>query len=835
VALHRELHEGWTLRPAGDTGAVPAAIRVAAAELGALPARVPGCVHTDLMSAGLIPDPYLDTNENDVAWIGRTDWRYATVFDADTAGHERVDLVCEGLDTVATVSLNGVVVGTSANQHRSYRFDLRPALRDGSNELAVEFTSAYSYAEAMRTALGDRPGAYAEPYQFIRKMACNFGWDWGPTLVTAGIWRPIGLQAWSTARLDRVRPLVTVEPDGSGRVSVHVDVERSGVGPDVPLIVTARVGMQTTTVKIEAGESSAVVDVVVPDVELWWPRGFGGQPLYDLTVGLAAEEGEAALGQWQRRIGFRMVRLDTTPDEIGERFAIEVNGEPVFVKGANWIPDDCFPSRVDRARYAARLAQACEANLNLLRIWGGGIYESQDFYELCDSLGILVWQDFLFACAAYPEESPLAAEVEAEAREQVARLTAHPSLVLWNGNNENIEGYFSWGWQPRLEGRTWGEHYYLDVLPRVVSEVDPTRPYWPGSPYSGSMQRDPQDDRYGTRHLWDVWNRVDYAEYRSTRPRFAAEYGYQGPPNFATLRRAVADRPLRPDSPGVLHHQKADDGNGKLQRGLAYHFPVPNDFDDWHYLTQVNQARALTVGIEHLRTLWPTCTGSVVWQLNDCWPVTSWAMVDGDARLKPLWYAVRRAYADRLLTVQPDGDGLVAVAVNDCAKGWWSELRVTRRRLDGTVLVATELPISAAARGVLRVPIPAAVAAPTVPAEELLVVEADGIRALWFYAEDRDIAYPAPAYHASVASEPGAVSVTITARTLLRDLVLQVDRVDPSAIVDDAMITLLPGETATLRIRRSGQLDPDALVRAPVLRCVNEVVRRARTSVKVDV
>ncbi|GAA1743042.1 glycoside hydrolase family 2 protein [Luedemannella helvata] len=810
---YRDLHEGWTVSAVGDAP-VPVA---------GVPATVPGCVHTDLLAAGLIDDPYLDANEVGLAWIGRTGWRYETTFAWSGAGAERTELVCAGLDTVAEVAVNGTVVGSTRNQHRSYRFDVGSVLRPGDNTVAITFTSAYAYAEGVRDAVGDLPNAYPQPFNFIRKMACNFGWDWGPTLVTAGIWRPIGLHGWSTARLARVRPHVTVDPDGTGRVAVHVDVARAGA--DVPLLVTARLGDVSVTGKVADGDT-AVVELVVPQPARWYPRGYGQPALHELTVGLATADG-TALDDWRRRVGFRTVELDTRPDGIGERFVIAVNGEPISVKGANWIPDDCFPTRVDRDRYAARIAQATEANINLLRVWGGGRYESEDFYELCDAAGVLVWQDFLFACAAYPEEDVLATEVEAEAREQVARLMPYPSLVLWNGNNENIEGWYSWeGWRAALAERTWGAGYYLDLLPRIVAEVDPTRPYWPGSPYSGNLDRDPLDDRYGTKHIWDVWNRRDYTGYRDYVPRFAAEFGFQAPPAFATLRRAISDEPLAPDSPGMLHHQKADGGNGKLDRGLAHHFGRPADFDEWHYLTQVNQARALTLGLEHFRSHWPVCSGTVIWQLNDCWPVTSWAAVDGDGRRKPLWYALRRAYADRLLTVQPRDGGLVVAVVNDAASPWPADVTLVRRSLSGEPLATHVASVRVAPRSVRLVPVPERLAHADDPARELLVVTCgQWRRALWFFAVDRDIDYPAPDLVTQVSPAEGGVRVTVTARSLVRDLVLQADRVHPAATVDDALITLLPGESARLRVSGVSVADAAALTTPPVLRCVNDAGR----------
>ncbi|WP_431728957.1 glycoside hydrolase family 2 protein [Verrucosispora sp. TAA-831] len=809
------LHDGWTLRPLPGPQVPPEV------DGRVVTATVPGCVHTDLLAAELIPDPYLDDNETALAWIGRTDWVYETTFDRPDGDHQRLDLVCAGLDTVATITLNGVEVGRTENMHRAYRFDLTSLLRGEDNNLVVRFDSAYRYAEAQRDRLGDRPNAYPEPFQFIRKMACNFGWDWGPTLVTAGIWQEIGLHGWSTARLARVRPLVTVE-DGTGRVELHVEVERA---TDVPVTVHAEVAGVTTEATIPAGERSAVLTVSVDEPELWWPRGHGGQPRYDLTVTLRGPGG-ATLDDWHRRVGFRSVRLDTTPDTQGAPFTLHVNDLPIFVRGVNWIPDDVFPHRVSRDRLAHRFDQAEAANVNLLRVWGGGRYESDDFYDLADERGLLVQQDFLFACAAYPEEEPLRTEVAAEAAEQVTRLAGHPSLVLWTGNNENIWGWHDWDWQQPLAGRTWGHGYYLDLLPRIVAELDPTRPYWPGSPYSGREDVHPNDPAYGTTHIWDVWNTDDYTKYREHLPRFVAEFGYQAPPAYATLRRALSDEPLAHDSPGMAHHQKATDGDLKLRRGLDAHLPAPRDFDDWHYLTQLNQARAIQLGVEHFRSHRGYCMGTIVWQLNDCWPVTSWAAVDGDGRRKPLWYALRRAYADRLLTVQPRDGGLALVAVNDGDRPWRASTTVTRLTLAGEPHAKTTLELEVPAYATVTVPLSAELTRPDEVREELLVADAGTDRALWFFAEDRDIRWPTASFDAVVEEVDGTQRVRVTARTLLRDLTIYPDRLDPSAEVDEALVTLLPGESTTFVVRSSAPLDATALTRRPVLRCVNDLEGR---------
>ncbi|MER7165501.1 glycoside hydrolase family 2 TIM barrel-domain containing protein [Micromonospora sp. NPDC000207] len=828
--IQQNLHDGWTVRAVPGTEPVPAEIVDRT-----VPAGVPGCVHTDLLAAGLIDDPYLDDNEVRLGWIGHTDWTYTTMVDWRPGDDDRVDLVCAGLDTVATVTVNDVEVGRAENQHRSYRFDVGSVLRPGENTVAVRLDSAYRYAEGHRDRLGDLPNAYPEPFNFIRKTACNFGWDWGPTVVTAGIWQPIGLHRWSTARLATVRPVVTVTGAGAGagaggargggagadvgRVELHVAVERVA---DVPLTVRATIADVTADVTVPAGQDTAVVAVTVPDVRRWWPRGYGEPHRYPLTVTLHDPAG-TVLDEWSRQVGFRTVTLDTTPDAHGTPFTLVVNDLPIFVRGVNWIPDDAFAGRVTPDRLAHRFDQAIGANINLLRVWGGGRYESEDFYDLADSLGLLVQQDFLFACAAYPEEEPFATEVAAEAAEQVTRLSTHPSLVLWTGNNENIWGWHDWGWQEQLAGRTWGRGYYLDLLPRIVAELDPTRPYWPGSPWSGREDLHPNDPAHGTMHIWDVWNTHDYTRYREYVPRFLAEFGYQAPPAYATLRRALTDQPLAPDSPGMAHHQKAADGDRKLQRGLDAHLPAPTDFDRWHYLTQLNQARAIQLGVEHFRSHRGVCMGTIVWQLNDCWPVTSWSAIDGDGRRKPLWYALRRAYADRLLTVQPRDGAPAVVAVNDTGRPWRGTSTVTRVTLDGEIRAKTTTEVDVPAYSVVTVPLPAELTRPDRATAELLVAEAgEGVdRALWFFAEDRDVTWPTADFDSTVERVDGGVRVRVTARTVLRDLTLYPDRLHPDAEVDDALVTLLPGETATFTVHAPVPLDGAALTTRPTLDTVN--------------
>lgn len=799
----------WTLACLGGPGMRPGLPE-------AISASVPGTVHTDLLSAGLIPDPYLDLNEIAVDWVGRCDWRYERTFAWTDDGSDHVDLVFSGLDTFATITLNGITLGETANMNRTYRFPVREYLREGDNTLSVHFDSAWKRGELLEKQFEPRPNNYPGPANLMRKMACNFGWDWGPTLVTAGVWQGVALEAWSAARLSAVRPEIALA-GADGHVRVHADV--AGDTSGLSLCVT--VAGETITAPL------GVVELSIPSPELWWPTGLGNQPLYDLTVDLL--HGDDLLDTWSKKIGFRSVRLDTTPDAAGTPFTFVINDVPIYICGANWIPDDCLLPRVTPERYAARITQAKAANMNMLRVWGGGIYETDAFYEECDRQGMLVWQDFLFACAAYPEEGDLPAEIEAEARDNIVRLMPHPSLVLWNGNNENIWGWFDWGWQEVLKNRSWGLGYYLDLLPRLVAELDPTRPYWAGSPYSGSMDIHPNDPAYGCTHLWDVWNEIGYEHYADSVPRFCSEFGWQAPPTWATLTQSVHDKPLTPTSPGVWHHQKATIGNDKLLRGLQGHLPEPKSMDDWHFATQLNQARAITFGIAHLRSHRGRNMGAIVWQLNDCWPVTSWAAIDGYGRLKPLWHALRAVYHPHLLTIQPRGDGLSVVAVNERTLFWRGSVTVKRLRLDGTILAEwTHWRLCADRLSAAELPIPADVAKPGDPTNELLVATMHDSTAFHHFAEDIALALPEPKFELSIERAGEGWAATVTAETLVKDICLFVDRIHPDATIDDMLVTLLPGQSHTFAVQCPTDLTSEVLSSAPIFRCANQLVKLSK-------
>ncbi len=830
------LDAAWTLQLARAAPDAPA--------LTAMGATVPGCTHTDLLAHGLITDPFVGTNEIDVAWVAACDWTYRCEFDVGDAqlAHEHLDLVCDGLDTLAEIRLNGHLVGATENMHRRYRFDVRHAVMPGPNALEITFRSATEHAEALRSAHGDWPSSsFGRPFNYIRKMACSWGWDWGPWLTSAGIWRDISLVAWSGGRIGDVRPTASVDSDGVGTLVVNADTVISAANrstsllgpslrievrsPDGSLVGTCSTSVSmTATTEFSAAASLRVGttelrlddELALGKVELWWPHTYGSQPLYQLDVDLIDSDG-ALLDHRSHRIGFRSVELDTTPDRTGSAFTFVVNGRPIFVRGVNWVPDDVFPTRITEGDYRERLEQAVAANVDMIRVWGGGIYEDTRFYEACDELGLMVWQDFLFACAAYPEHL-LADEVEAEARDNVSRLMRHPSLVVWNGNNENIWGAADWGWHDTLQGRSWGADFYHRLLPKIVAELDPHRLYWPGSPYSGSENVAPNADSHGCVHVWDVWNQLDFTRYRDHTPRFVAEFGWQAPPAWTTMADHVAPDEFVRTSPAMRNHQKATDGDLKLDRAIVPRFGHIESLDAWWYAAQLTQARAVQTGIEHFRSLRPYCMGTIWWQLNDCWPVASWAVIDGLGRPKPSWFALREAYRSRLLTVVPRGDVLAVVAVNETNTDWTVATHATRYQLDGTIAASSPVEFLVPACGSVQHVLPWQVTTAIDPTAEVLTIgDQHGDhdeRAWWWYAPDRDLAIQPSPVTWSTALDDDAVVVTATAAHAARDVSILPDRLGPLARVDRQMISMLPGQTEQFRItglEKPGELDPTRL------------------------
>jgi beta-mannosidase len=778
------LTDGWTLAT-GPRSAAPAHIRAAH-----IPARVPGGVLGDLRRVGLVPDPHDGENEHALRWIGESDWTYRTTIDAPEHPAERVDLVFHGIDTVATILLDGREVARSENMHRTRRIPL-PLAAGASADIEVRIQAPRPWARERRERYGTRPTAFSPLPPFIRKAAYDFGWDWGPDLASSGIWRKVEIEAWSTARLSSVRPVVRATGEGA-QVDVHVDLERTVARA---MQVVATVDGATACAELDA--TSGVVHLDIPAVKRWWPVGRGAQHLSELRVEL--RDGDELLDTWTGRIGFRDIVIDETPDADGAGYAFRflVNDEPMFIRGVNWIPDMTELGELDEGRVRRRLEQAVRLGVNLVRVWGGGVFESDAFYDICDELGLLVWQDFLFACGAYPEEEPYASEVEAEARDNIARLMPHPSLALWNGNNENLWFWFLHDWETVLEGKTWGERFYFELLPLLVAELDPERFYIPGSPSSRTRDHEPLDPTRGVVHSWIPG---DYREYTAIRPRFVSEFGFQGPSTRALFDSVSHESDPHPFSPASRQRQKAVYGTERIEDVMRVHFGVPADFNEWYWLAQLTQARAVGYGIDWFRSLAPWNAGTIVWQLNDVWPAWSWSMIDSAERLKPAAFAMRRAFADQVMTLHHAHGGVEVALGNESREPWRVAIEFERRDASRVHERAT-LEVEVAAFGSLRLPVPVGLLDGPLLGTELIVATAGPLRTVLLGTVDLDFTDADPRYALTVQPAGDGIDVTVTAETLLRDLTLLPDGIDGDAEADRNLITLLPAESMIWHVR----------------------------------
>lgn len=617
-----------------------------------LPATVPGCVHTDLLHAGKISDPFYGTNELDLQWIEDRDWEYRTHFTVPALMLKQavIELVADGLDTIATVTLNGEEIARTDNMFTGYRWDVTSRLRAGRNELRIRFRSAMDYVRERRAL--HSPREINDPVggcTVIRKQQCQFGWDWGPRLVTAGIWRDLRLEGWTGNRLLDVRVTQTHRPDGSVALALAPELAHPEPG------IAGRWRLTLGRVAVAEGVG---FEIEIKHPQLWWPAGQGAQPLYRLEVEIVDTNG-GVIGRWSRRIGLRTITLDRHADEWGQSFQFLVNGRAIFAKGANWIPAHSFVAALTRADYARDLRAAVQANMNMVRVWGGGIYESEDFYDLCDEFGLLVFQDFMFACTPYPGTEEFLASVRGEAAYQLRRLRHRACLALWCGNNE------IWSISAHLvdqpEFAVWRAAYeklFHEVLPAEVAAHDAVTPYWPASPWRGDVAADhAAGEKRGDTHYWDVWHaRHPVKDYEKWAFRFVSEFGmqsYSSPATNATFCPADDDNVF---GPVMENHQKNRAGNQIILDYVSRRYRFPKSQDDLIYLSQLNQAYCMQTGVEHYRRLMPRCMGALYWQLNDCWPVASWSSIEFTGRWKALHHVARRFFAPALVSAHVPGD-----------------------------------------------------------------------------------------------------------------------------------------------------------------------------------
>jgi beta-mannosidase len=608
---------------------------------------LPSSVHTALLKHGKIENPFYRDNEEKVQWIETKDWEYEVRFDvpADVFAKEHIDLKCGGLDTYAQVFLNDTLIFDANNMFRTWQKDVKPWLKPTENVLHIYFESPVNKPKAEWDALGYvLPGGIRT---MTRKAQYHYGWDWGPKLTGCGMFKKPELVGWNDFIIDDFRVTMRSYTPEKAVMLARFNY-RSDVSETVATHLKHNKTKEVGDLKIEPGQREDSVLFYINQPKLWWCKGMGAQDMYD--VKLEIKRAATLLDAAQTRTGLRTVELVQDKDAKGSTFFIRLNGKPVFCRGANYIPLEVFNDRATPEKYRAMLQNAEGANMNMLRVWGGGVYEDDLFYEQCDSMGIMVWQDFMYACALYPGNGAFLKNAAAEAYEQVVRLRKHPSIVLWCGNNENNEAWHNWGWQMNFteEQRTrlW-QHYKLifnEILPTYVTNYADGVPYWESSPsYS---RYNPKSLTEGDSHDWGVWHdEAPFSRYDTHVPRFMSEYGFQSFPNWSTIEKFALPEERYLDSKVMLLHQKHPKGNQLIATYMKRSYPVPKDFKRFVYVSQIVQADGMRTAIDAHRRNKPYCMGSLYWQLNDVWPVASWAGIDYDGNWKALHYAARNAFA----------------------------------------------------------------------------------------------------------------------------------------------------------------------------------------------
>jgi beta-mannosidase len=783
-------------------------------------ATVPGCVHTDLLANKLIDDPFYRDNEQKQQWIGKTDWEYQTHFavTAATLRRENIELVFEGLDTYADVYLNDTLILKADNMFRTWRVDAKQALKAGDNILRIRFRSPIKEVLPVMARIkyelpaSNDQGEKTSPY--TRKAPYQYGWDWGPRFVTSGIWRPVSLEAWDKARVADVQIVTDKVAADTASLTANVDVEASKamqatviVKSTPPSFGNLRPVVARKEIALAKGSNRVSLDFTIPHPQLWWPNGLGDHPLYDFQAQVLVDG--ASIDQKNTRVGVRTLELRQTPDESGKSFAFFINGVPVFAKGANWIPADSFPTRITKAKYRELVASARDANMNMLRVWGGGIYESEDFYDACDEMGIMLWQEFMFACSMYPATPEFLDNVRHEAIDNVTRLRNHPSIVVWCGNNEIETAWQHWGWKQNLPASLWDDYKKLfhGVLQEVAATYDPTRPYRPSSP-SANLEEDPEKQRIGDTHYWQVWHAaLPFSEYEKQRPRFMSEYGFQSFPGIETVKTYTLPNERDIQSPVMMAHQRHPRGNQLIREYMLREYPEPKDFESFLYVSQVLQAEGIRTGAEHLRRIMPRNMGSLYWQIDDCWPVASWSSIDYYGRWKALQYYARHFYANLLISPHEEEGQLKFYVVSDATKPVSATIHVVVMNFDGNVIQTVDRAVTIAplaSRSYYDVPVNELLKGAD-PKTSFVYCEllTDGkvvSRHDHFFAPFKELQLPKqPGINYDVAAAPNGFRVTAKAASFAKAVYFSAG--DHDGAFSDNYFDLIPGKPTVIEYR----------------------------------
>ncbi|MCZ7603940.1 MAG: hypothetical protein M5R37_13840 [Melioribacteraceae bacterium] len=630
-------------------------------------AIVPGTIHTDLLNNKLIDDPYYADNETKLNWIAEQDWIYKTEFSIDTEKNINYYLVLNGIDTIADVYLNENKILSCSNMFVKYEKKLNKYLSKEKNELKIYFYSPVKYAESKEANYGRLPVELNSYRAYIRKAQYSFGWDWGPSFPTSGIWRDVYIEKRTSAKIESIRfDTIKITPSKAKvKISVYIKCEAN---QKHKLLLT----LAGESKEIKVNDSGIYeIKLSIKNPRLWFPNGEGEPYLYELDLSLLNKQG-AEIDHCKKKAGIRTIEL-IKRERKENTFKLRINGRDIFAKGVNWIPADSFLPRVDNDKYKQLLTLARDANMNIVRVWGGGVYESDYFYELCDELGLLVWQDFMFACGSYPEQKEFVNNVKEEVEQNVKRLQHHPSIALWCGNNENEWIWFQ-KYSPDYKEMP-GYKIYHKIIPDILKDFDAQRPYHPSSPFGDD--EDPNSFNSGNTHQWKIWSMwVDYTQVVNDKSLFVTEFGFQGPANKDTLEKVVPKENRKTHDRIFEFHNKQVEGPERIWRFLSAHLPVLENWDDYLYLSQLNQGFALKTCLEHWRTNGKT-NGALIWQINDSWPVTSWSIIDYNLKPKLAYHFVKNIFSPQLIYFSEKNEIIKVKLQNQSNDEFKGEYRLT--------------------------------------------------------------------------------------------------------------------------------------------------------------
>ena len=795
VPISFQIHENWQFKSVEDSEWKSAS--------------VPGNIFTDLLAHKIIPDPFVKTNEEKVQWVSKKDWEYKTTFkvDNETLQKENTTISFEGLDTYAKVYLNNQHIATTTNAFRTYNIDVKKHLKS-SNQLKIVFQNT----DAIETKKEAK-----NPYQlpegkriFTRKAQFQYGWDWGPKLNTSGVWKNVTLKAWNDVQFENIfikqKNITQTNANLEIELSIESDADKNSM-----ILTTVDKQIHSNHLKIKKGKHTYSVLIDLKNPKLWWTHNLGNPHLYQFDFELISDG--KIKDKRSIKKGIRTVKLISKKDSIGESFYFELNGKPVYMKGANYIPQNSFQNKVTDNHYKKLLSDVVNSNMNMLRVWGGGIYENDIFYDLCDEKGILIWQDFMFACAMYPGDSEFLANVKQEAEEQVKRLQNHASIALWAGNNENSEGWKRWGWQ---DGRSetekteiWNDYLAVfdSILPQTVAKYSETS-YWESSPKFG--RGNPKYEFEGDAHDWWVWHDArPFEHFQKQVPRFMSEFGFQSFPSYETINYINQKEKIDLKTDGIKSHQKHIRGFQLIDAYMQRDYKIPNSDEDYAYVSQLLQAKGIVMGIEAHRRAKPYNMGTLYWQLNDCWPSISWSSIDYFGNWKALQYKAKKAFENVLISYEEHNSNILTYIINDKFEVISGRLNAKIINLNGDEIWSNFKDISVAENTSQQV-----YSIPNVDIDRknhVYITEFNGKKSVYFFSKPKELNLSKGEITKEITKTKTGFSITLKSDILQKDVFLFNKN---KGHFSNNFFDLLPNETITVEFKTDAKNLDDLVIKS---------------------